>query len=143
MRVDMHSGRIEPAEERLSGLLVLIDEIHRGAQELPVDRLHAPFVERSSVLNFLLAYPAKARVFGRVIRVARDASKHAARTEFGAELRVFRVVGVFRLLFGIEVIEIAEEFIKSVHGRQEFIAVAKMILAELTGSVAVRLEQLS
>lgn len=142
MRVDMHSGRIEPAEERLSGLRILINEIHRGAQEFPIDRLHASFVERSGVLNFLLAYPAKARVFGRVIRVAR-ASKHAARTEFGAELRVFRVVGVFRLLFGIEVIEIAEEFITSVHGRQEFIAVAKMILAELTGSVAVRLEQFS
>ena len=37
-------------------------------------------------------------------------------------------------------IEIAEEFVESVHARQKFIAVAEMVLAELTGGVSERLE---
>jgi hypothetical protein len=39
------------------------------------------------------------------------------------------------------VIEIAKEFVKPVHGGQELIAVAEMVLAELAGGVAERLEQ--
>ena len=43
-------------------------------------------------------------------------------------------------LFGIEVIEIAEELIEAMHRRQELVAVAEVVLAELRGHVALRLE---
>jgi hypothetical protein len=50
---------------------------------------------------------------------------------------------MFRLIFGIQVIEIAEEFVEAVHGRQEFVAVAEMVLAELAGRIALRLQKFS
>jgi len=39
------------------------------------------------------------------------------------------------------VVEVAEELVEAVNGRQELVAVAEMVLAELTGRVAGRLEQ--
>jgi hypothetical protein len=51
------------------------------------------------------------------------------------------MVGVFRLLFGVQVIEVAEEHVESVHRRQEFVAVAEVVLAELSRGVALRLQQ--
>ena len=50
---------------------------------------------------------------------------------------------MFRLVLGIQVIEVAEELVEAVHGRQEFVAVAEMVLAELPGCIALRLQQLS
>ena len=49
---------------------------------------------------------------------------------------------MLRLILGVEVIEIAEELVEAVNGRQEFVAVAEMILAELAGGVTLRLEQI-
>ena len=49
---------------------------------------------------------------------------------------------MFRLLLRIEMVEVAIELIKAVIGRQMFIPVTEMILAELTRSVTLRLEQL-
>ena len=46
------------------------------------------------------------------------------------------------LLLGVEVIEVAEELVEAVHRRQEFVAIAEMVLAELSGRVALRLQQL-
>ena len=51
------------------------------------------------------------------------------------------IVRQFRFFLGVEVIEIAEEFVEPVHGRQIFVAIAQMVLAELTGGVAERLRQ--
>ena len=48
---------------------------------------------------------------------------------------------MFRLVLGIEVVEVAEELVEAVDGRQELVAVAEMVLAELAGDVAQRLEQ--
>ena len=39
-------------------------------------------------------------------------------------------------------IEVAEELVEAVHGRQKLVAVAEMVLAELAGRVAERLQQL-
>src|SRR6478609_6364310 len=52
------------------------------------------------------------------------------------------VVGHFRLFFGIEVVKIAEELIETMHGRQVFVEVAEVILAELPGGVSLLLEQI-
>ena len=55
---------------------------------------------------------------------------------------VLRPVGPFRLLFGIQVIQVAEELIEAVVGRQILVAVAQMVLAELSGRITQRLERL-
>jgi hypothetical protein len=55
---------------------------------------------------------------------------------------VLRVVGIFRLLLRIEVVEVAVELVEAVHGRQVFVAVAEMIFADLRGHVAVGLQEL-
>ena len=41
---------------------------------------------------------------------------------------------MFRLILGIQMVETAEELVEAVDGRQEFIAVAEMVLAELCRS---------
>ena len=50
------------------------------------------------------------------------------------------VVELLRLLFGVQVVEIAEPFVEAVHGRQELVAIAQVVLAELAGGVALRLQ---
>src|SRR5262249_1109020 len=45
------------------------------------------------------------------------------------------------LLLGVEVVEVAEELVEAVDGRQMFVAVAEVVLAELAAGVAQRLEQ--
>ena len=56
------------------------------------------------------------------------------------EVRIIRwAVRPLRLLFGIQVIQVAEELVEAVLGRQVLIAVAQMVLAELSGRVAQRL----
>ena len=69
------------------------------------------------------------------------ALQHAARAELRLELGVLRIVGVLRLVLGVEVVEVAEELVEPVDGRQELVAVAEVVLAELPGRVALRLEQ--
>ena len=64
-----------------------------------------------------------------------------ARTETLSEFRVLRIVGVFRLFLGVQVIEVAEELVEAVFGGQEFVLVAEMVLAKLPGIIAERLEK--
>jgi hypothetical protein len=47
-----------------------------------------------------------------------------------------------RLLLGVEVVEVAEELVEPVDRRQVLVEVAEVVLAELPGRVAQRLEQL-
>ena len=54
---------------------------------------------------------------------------------------LFRVVRQFRLFLGVEVIEVAVELVEAVYGGQELVAVAQVVLAELPGRIAERLEQ--
>ncbi len=67
--------------------------------------------------------------------------EHAARPVLLPELRVLRVVVGLRLLLGVQVVEVAEELVEPVHGRQVRVAVAQVVLAELAGGVALLLEQ--
>ena len=85
-----------------------------ASRGLVVDRLHALLGERAGVLDLLLADLAEARVDGGVVGVGGRAFEHAARTELRAELRVLGIVGMLRLLLGVEVIEVAEELIEAV-----------------------------
>ena len=49
---------------------------------------------------------------------------------------------MFGFVLGVQVIEVAEELVEAVHGGQEFVAIAEMVLAELPGRIALRLQQL-
>jgi hypothetical protein len=72
---------------------------------------------------------------------------HAARAELLAEglavgqHHVAGVVLVLRLLLGVEVVEVAEELVEAVVGRQVLVAVAEVVLAELAGGVALALSR--
>ncbi len=48
---------------------------------------------------------------------------------------------MFRFVFGIQMIKITKELVEAVHGGKEFVAIAKMILAELPSCVTLRLQQ--
>ncbi len=48
---------------------------------------------------------------------------------------------MLRLVLGIEVVKIAKELVEAMNGGQELVAVTEMVLAELPGHVAQRLEQ--
>ena len=46
------------------------------------------------------------------------------------------------LLFGVEVVQVAEELVEAVIGGQVFVTIAQMVLAKLSGGVSKRLEEL-
>ena len=94
------------------------------ASSLVVEGLHALGGQRAFVLG---------RPVGR-------AGNNAARIEFLAELRIGRPVGVFEVLIGVEVVEIAEELVEAVPVRQLLLEIAEMVLAELRGHVTLGLQ---
>ncbi len=56
-------------------------------------------------------------------------------------LQRLRIVRMARVLHRVEVIEVAEEFVEAVHRGQELVQVAQVVLAELAGGVAHRLQR--
>ena len=129
------------AEERLARRLLPLHEVDGRGRGLVVDRLHALLGERAGVLDRLLADLAEARIDRGVVDVGRLALQDAARAELGAVGRVLRIVRQLRLFLGVEMVEVAEELVEAVHGRQRLVAVADVVLAELAGGVAEVLEQ--
>jgi len=122
----MHARAVPPAEERFVGLDLPLDEVDCSVGCLVVDRFHSLSGEWAGVLDGLHTDLAEARVDGGIIPVGCLGLEHAARTKFRSERRVLRIVGMLGLLLGIEVIQIAEELIEPMHGRQKFVAVAEM-----------------
>ena len=55
------------------------------------------------------------------------------------EVGILRIVRILRLFFGVQVIEVAEELVETVHGRQKFVAITEMILSKLSGGISERL----
>jgi hypothetical protein len=138
-------GGVHPAEERLVVRVLARDEVLGRGDELVVAGLHPLLGQRPGVLDPLPADPAPPRLLGRVVGIGRPAAQHAARTVPGpelGELRRVRVVRELRFLLRVEVVEVAEELVEPVHRRQELVAVAEVVLAELPGGVAVVLQQL-
>jgi len=64
---------------------------------------------------------------------------HVAWADFGQQF--LGVAGVRGILHRVEVIQVAEELVEAVDGGQELILVAKMVLTELAGGVALRFER--
>ena len=59
---------------------------------------------------------------------------------FALNRGILRIVGILGIFLGVEVIEVAEELVEAMHGRQILVHVAEMVLAELRRRVAQRLE---
>ena len=129
VREDVHAGRIEPDEEGATLRVRLADERHGLRQHLFVDRLHALPGQRSGVGDPL-----------RAVGV-REGVDDATRSVVALEVRVVGIVLVLRLLLGVQVVEVPEELVESVGGRQVLVAVAEVVLAELPAAIAERLEQ--
>ena len=126
---EVHVRGIEPHEERGVGLVLAVDEAQRRLQELIVARLHALLGQRAGVLDgaagVAVDHPTGAVVLPEVGKVL-----------------FRRVVGELWLLFRVQVIQVAEELVEAVVGGQMLVLVAQVVLAELAGGVAQRLQQL-
>src|SRR3954466_14628099 len=120
----VHSRRVIPKEKRLLLLCLLLHPSQGPIGDLFVDGFHAFLGQRAGINDGL---PALA--VGKTV-------KHTAGSELLPEFRVFGIVGQLGLFLGVEVIEIAKEFIEAMHSWQEFIPVPQMVLAELAGGVA-------
>jgi hypothetical protein len=123
--------------------MLAVDEVQPVLQHLVVDRLHPLAGQRPGVLDPLAADAAPARLLGRVVLVGRPAVQHPAWPEPLPEVREVgrrRVVRRLRVLLGVQVIQVAEKLVEAVHRREELVAVAKVVLAELPGRIAQRLE---
>src|SRR5262249_26204935 len=109
-------------------------------------RLHSFCGEVTGILDLLLADAPEPWVLGWIIDIRRKGVKDAARSISVEEVGIFRrfgIVRIFRLVLGVEVIKIAEELVEAVQGGKKFVAITDVVLAELPGGVALRLEQLS
>ena len=126
---DVHARGVPPEEERLVRLLGFLQVVERGRRDLVVDGLHALLAERAGVFDLL-----------RAVLVG-PAMDHAAGLVLLDHLRIFEVVLVLELLLRVEVVQRAEELVEPVRGRQRLVGVAQVVLAELRGHVALRLEK--
>ena len=89
----VHVGGVEPHEERLAGVVLALDEVLGGGDELVVAGLHALLGQRAGVLDLLLADAAPARLArsGRPCRSPSSAGRRAVRScslKFGKSFSV-------------------------------------------------------
>ena len=94
--------------------------------------LHPLLGQRTGVLDALGAV------------VVRPGMDDAPGTEVLAEVRELlfgRVVVELGLLLGVEVVQVAEELVEAVRGRQELVTVPEVVLAELAGGVPQGLQR--
>src|SRR5215467_4330480 len=125
----MHMGGVHPDKERFARLMLALDEVDGGCLKFIVYRFHSLLGERPCIFYSLGA-----------IRIC-PAMQDTARTILFSEIREIllgRIIAQLRLFFRVQVIEVSKELIKSMHGRQMFITIAKMVLAELPCGVAER-----
>ena len=142
----VHAGAIPPGEERLTFLDLASDKIFGGCDCFIVNSFHALFCKVAGVLDFLFPDLAKAWVHRAIILVSCPGVQHSAGAKSLEErLTIFQhhitgIIFVFRLLFGVEVVEIAEELVEAVDRRQVLVAVALVVFAKLASGVALAFE---
>src|SRR5262245_64715516 len=120
MREDVHACCIEPDEPGLAGLGLVLDEALGFRRDLRVEGLHALLGEGTRVVAALLAPLAEAGVIRqRAVGRGRYAFEDAARTEILLELFALGVVWVLGLFLGVQMVEVAEELVEAVDGREE------------------------
>ena len=106
-----------------------VDEGGRRGKELLIGGRHPRPGQRAGVVDLLPALTVTPRM------------QHAARPKRLPEFGILRVIVGLGLLLGIEVVEVAEELVEPMHGRQVSVVVAQVVLAELACGVALHLEQ--
>jgi hypothetical protein len=97
-----------------------------AALEVVVDGLHPLLGEGAGVLNAPVG----------------EGPDDAPWPVLPAELGVFGIVGVLRLLLRVEVVQVAEELVEAVVGGEKLVLVPEVVLAELASGIAERLERL-
>jgi hypothetical protein len=110
------------------------------SNEFVVTCLHALAVEGAGVHDLLLADFAPARLHGRVVPVGGPGMDHAARAVVAVIVREIlrrEVVILLRLFLGVQVIQVAQELVEPMVGRQHVVQVAQVVLAELPRRVAL------
>src|SRR5580765_4194943 len=136
MREDVHARGVHPAEKGLAGL-DLTAHVVDGGRGGVVNGFHALLRKGPGIFDNLLADTTPMRVLRGVVFLASLATQNAAR---GILCHVFFVILwpilALWLFLGIEVIEVAEELIESVHCWEIVVSVSKMVLAELARRVA-------
>ena len=95
------------------------------AASIIIDSLHALLGQRAGVLDL----------------AACKAVDNSTRAEFLAEFRILGVIGQLGFFLGVQMIKVAVELIEAVGAGQEFILVAQVILAELSGRIALGFQQ--
>src|SRR5262245_18699572 len=118
MREDVYARGVEVAEPWRAIFRLALYEVERCGEEFFVHGFYPFPCQRSGVFDRLLADLAEHWIDGRVVFVSRLALEDAAGAELLPEVRILRVVRVLRLLFGVEVVQVAEELVEAVDGRQ-------------------------
>src|SRR5262249_50965219 len=139
VRHDMHPSWIEPEEKWLAILSCLVKKLQRVCQYLVVNCLHAFWAQFARIFDFLFSDFAPARLNCRTVDIRCPAVDHVARTNRCLECRW--VVGMARVLHGVQVVQIPVELIETMHRRQELVSITEMVLAELPCCVAHRFKR--
>ena len=141
MGENMHPCCVEPDEKRFVIFFGSFNKILGRGQELLIHRFHALGCERPRVLANLFAPSSEARIFFRIILFRGLAFEHATRFYCFAQL-AGGIIREFGFFLDVQVIEIAKKLVEAMHAWEELVAVTQVVLAELAGHVAERLEQL-
>jgi len=121
-----------PHKERRVGGYRVADEPLGLVKEFTIKRALPLLNEWSGVLH-----PLRSVTVGPTMH-------HTAlpKTELLDDLRVLRKVVLLGVLAGVQMVENPEELVETVHRRQVLVAIAQVVLAELAGRIAQRLEHL-
>ena len=106
----VHVGGIDPDEERLAGLMLALNQVNCRGDKFIVNGLHALLGQRAGIFDFLRAacgWPSSA-ARPRGPNLLPEVRKVLFRSD-SPQLRLF---------LGVQVIQVAEEFVEAVHGRQ-------------------------
>src|SRR5262247_2596657 len=123
----MHMRGVHPQKKWFARLVLALDEVDRSRLEFIVYRLHSLLGERSSVFDFLSAV--------WICPAMQDTARTILLSET-REILLGRIVAQLRFFFRVKVIEVSKELIEAMHRREMFVAVAKMVFAELPCGVA-------
>jgi hypothetical protein len=135
----VHARRVVPQQERRLRLVGALDDVERPGQQVVLDGLHALARQGTRIDDALLANSPEPLVLGRVVHIGGSAIEHPTREEVPLDHRVvLGVVGLLRLLLGVQVVQVSVELVETVHGRKELVTVAQVVLADLGSQVALR-----
>jgi hypothetical protein len=125
--------------------MLTVDVVDGRRDDVVVDGLHPFLIEGAGVLDHLLTDRPEFGIIGSGRLLADGpALEHPARQR--QRMQQWELIGVWvvellGLLLGVEVIQVAEEFVEPMNGGQVLVEVAEVVLAELRGRIPERLQQ--